>query len=73
VVVVVTYMGDPMPIVDFLIGFLSCASYFVGLACAFRYYIISRRRNAHGSAEDSDDQGLYTAIASQEDGGGNQD
>ncbi|KAM0882707.1 hypothetical protein ACQ4PT_032128 [Festuca glaucescens] len=65
-----------MPIIDFIIGFLFCASRLVELAFFFRlvYIVISRKINAHGSAEDPDDQGLYTAIGPQlEDGDGNQD
>ncbi|KAM0889996.1 hypothetical protein ACQ4PT_027341 [Festuca glaucescens] len=65
-----------MPIIDLIIGFLFCASGLLELAFFFRlvYVVISRKINAHRSAQDPDDQGLYTAIGPQlEDGDGDQD
>ncbi|KAK1697318.1 hypothetical protein QYE76_014015 [Lolium multiflorum] len=65
-----------MPIVDFTIGFLICASSIVQFAAFFRlaYVVISRKINAYRSAQDPDDQGLYTAIGPQlDDGDGNRD
>ncbi|KAK1697487.1 hypothetical protein QYE76_014184 [Lolium multiflorum] len=65
-----------MPIVDLIIGFLICANSIVQFAFFFRlaYVVISRKINAYRSAQDPDDQGLYTAIGPQlDDGDGNRD
>jgi hypothetical protein len=67
---------DPMWIIDLIISFLICASVLLELAFFFRlaYVVISSKINAYRSAQDPDDQGLYTAIGPQlDDGDGNRD